>query len=138
MHTEDGTSALPEARSRIDHRTGKRVLIYDAPFWQAHVVERKRLGQTVHTYCTTQGLALSTFRRWAQRLEGRKSSPGREPGEAKVAFLKVPIGSSRHEAAGDSVIEVSLGSGVRVKLTGAAALQILGAVLACVERAPPS
>jgi hypothetical protein len=138
MQADEGTSAPRELRSRIDHRSGKRVLVHDASFWQMHIAERRRLGQSVHTYCSAQGLAPSTFRRWAQRLEDRESSPGPEPGKAKVAFLRVPIGSSRRDAAADSVIEVSLGSGVRVKLTGAAALQVVGAVLGCVERAAQS
>ena len=138
MQLDEGTSAAREPRSRIDHRSGKRVLVHDAPFWQMHVVERRRLGQSVHTYCSAQGLAPSTFRRWAQRLEDGESSPGPEPGQAKVAFLKLPIGSSRRDAAADSVIEVGLGSGVRVKLTGVAAMQVLGAVLGCVERAVQS
>jgi len=138
MQADEGAAATREPRSRIDHRTGKRVLVYDASFWQMHVAERRRLGQSVHTYCTAQGLALSTFRRWAQRLEDRASSPGRAPGEAKVAFLKVPIGHSRREAAADSAIEVCLGSGVRVTLAGVAAQQLLGALLACVEHAAQS
>lgn len=92
----------------------------------------------MHTYCTAQGLALSTFRRWAQRLEGRVSSPGHENGAAKAAFLEVPIGNSRHETAGDSALEVSLGSGVQVKLAGAAALQVLEVVLTYVKRAAQS
>lgn len=32
MQTEEGTPAPRETRSRFDHRTGKRVLIYDASF----------------------------------------------------------------------------------------------------------
>jgi hypothetical protein len=138
MQADEGTPAMREPRSRIDHRTGKRMLIYDASFWEMHVAERRRLGQTVHTYCAAQGLALSTFRRWAQRLGGREGSSVQEPSEAKVAFLKVPLGSPRREAAGDSAIEVCLGTGVRVKLSGAAARQVLSAVLACVERAVQS
>ena len=62
MQADEGAAATREPRSRIDHRTGKRVLVYDASFWQMHVAERRRLGQSVHTYCTAQGLALSTFR----------------------------------------------------------------------------
>jgi hypothetical protein len=137
MQTEEGTPAPREARSRTDHRTGKRVFIYDASFWQAHVAERRRLGQSVHAYCTTQDLALSTFRRWAQRLEGRESLP-REPGAATVAFLEVPIDGSRHKVAGDCALEVDLGSGVRVKLAGASALQVLELALACIRRAAQS
>lgn len=142
MQTNEGTAA-PEPRSRFDHRTGKRVRIYDASFWQMHIAERRKLGQSVHTYCTVQGLALSTFRRWAQRLEDRSSKSMRGPpsvreADSKVAFLKVPLGNSRGEVAGDAVIEVSLGSGVRMKLSGAAALQVLSALLVCVERAAQS
>jgi len=137
MQAEEETSTPHEARSRFDHRTGKRVLIYDTSFWQTHVAERRRLGQSVHAYCTAQGLALSTFRRWAQRLEGRESVP-HERGATNVAFLEVPIGSSRHQPAGDCALEVTLGSGVCVKLAGPTALQVLEMVLACVKRAAQS
>jgi hypothetical protein len=84
----------------------------------------------VHAYCTERGLALSTFRRWVQRLEGREKAPARERGEAKVAFLEVPIERARHEAA-LSPIEVSLGPAVRIRL----AVRVLRLVLARVERA---
>ncbi len=141
MQTDERT-ATPEPRSRLDHRTGKRVRIYDASFWQMHIAERRRLGQSVHTYCTAQGLALSTFRRWAQRLDGC-SKGSREPrsmrkGDAKVAFLKVPLGDARDETAAESMLEVTLGSGVRMKLSGGAALQVVSALLVCVERAAQS
>jgi hypothetical protein len=37
MQADDGTAKSRETRSRINHRTGKRVFIRDAPFWQTHV-----------------------------------------------------------------------------------------------------
>jgi hypothetical protein len=137
MQADDGTAKTRETRSRIDHRTGKRVFIHDASFWQPHVEEQARLGQSVHAYCTERGLALSTFRRWAQRLEGREKVPARGRREAKVAFLEVPIGRARQQAA-LSPIEVSLGQAVRIRLEGEAAVRVLGLVLACVERAAQS
>lgn len=134
MQMDEGTQATRGERSRIDHRTGKRVRIYDASFWEVQVAERSKLGQSVRTYCMARGLALSTFRRWAQRLEGGANSPQRKPGKANVSFLKIPLGNAQGEAAGDAV-EVGLGSAVRVKLSGAGAQQVLAAVLARVEGA---
>jgi hypothetical protein len=138
MQADDGTAKRHETRSRIDHRTGKRVFIHDASFWRTHVEERARLGQSVHAYCMERGLALSTFRRWAQRLQGREKAPARERGGAKVAFLEVPIERARHEAAALSPIEVSLGPAVRIRLEGEAAVRVLRLVLARVERAAQS
>jgi hypothetical protein len=137
MQSDDGAAKTRETRSRIDHRTGKRVFLHDASFWQRHVEERARLGQSVHAYCMERGLALNTFRRWAQRLEGREKAPTRKQGKAKVAFLQVPIERAQHEAA-LSPIEVSLGPAVRIRLEGEAAVRVLGLVLARLECASQS
>jgi hypothetical protein len=136
MQADDGTPKIRETRSRLDHRTGKRVLIHDASFWRMHVEEQARLGKSVHAYCTERGLALSTFRRWAQQLEGRKESSAPGQGEAKLGFLEMPIGPP-HEAA-LSPIEVSLGPAVRIRLQGEAAVRVLGLVLARIECATQS
>jgi hypothetical protein len=123
-----------ETRSRIDHRSGKRVFLHGESFWRPHVEERARLGQSVSAYCRERGLALSTFRRWAQQLEGRKRVPARGRSQAKVAFLEVPIKRARKEAA-LSPIEVSLGEAVRIRIEGEAAARVLRLVLESVERA---
>jgi hypothetical protein len=137
MQSDDEIAKTRETRSRIDHRTGKRVFIHDASFWRTHVEERARLGQSVHAYCIERGLALNTFRRWAQRLQGRDKASARERGEAKVAFLQVPIERAQHKGA-LSPIEVSLGPAVRIRLEGEAAVRVLGLVLARIECATQS
>jgi hypothetical protein len=132
MQADDGTAKRHETRSRIDHRTGKRVFIHDASFWRAHVEERKN-GRGSSNRCTRT--ARSAVLRLAHFVAGCSGWKGarerrRERGEAKVAFLEVPIERARHEAA-LSPIEVSLGPAVRIRL----AVRVLRLVLARVERA---
>jgi hypothetical protein len=134
MAVDQEIPASCETRSRIDHRSGKRVFLHDVSFWRPHVEERARLGQSVSAYCRERGLALSTFRRWVQQLEGRENSPARRRSEAKVAFLEVPIARARKEAA-LSPIELSLGPALRIRIEGEAAARVLRLVLESVERA---
>ncbi len=134
METEVQTTDAAAVGTRIDHRTGQRIFVYDAGFWGRHVEERSRLGVSVHEYCTGRGLALSTFRRWAQRL-GKGEGRVKHSRSAKaVAFVELPISAGAREPVHASV-EVSLASGVRVKVQGKAAERVLALVLASVERA---
>ena len=125
-------------RSRLDHRTGKRIFIHDASFWTAHVEGRRRLGESVHAYCTARGLALSTFRRWAQRLEGREKSTAPGPSAGAARFLDVPIVAAAGQGSVGAVVEVGLGGGLQVKLTGADAARVIGLVMGRIERAAQS
>ena len=135
METGTETTSATALRTRIDHRTGQRIYIYDAAYWRGHVEERSRLGVSVHEDCTGRGLALSTFRRWAQRLanEGGSGKPQRGA-KAALAFVELPLGAAAREPALASV-EVSLGASVRVKVQGKVAERVLGLVLSSVERA---
>lgn len=137
--TKQGVATPGEAmRSRVDHRTGKRILIHDASFWTAHVAERRRLGESVHAYCTARGLALSTFRRWAQRLEGRDKSSAQAISAGAARFLDVPIVAAAGQRSVEAVVEVGLGGGLQVKLTGAVASRVIGLVMGRIERAAQS
>lgn len=71
MEAENDTKDTGPVGTRIDHRTGQRIYLYDAAHWRGHVEKRNRLGVSVHEYCTESGLALSTFRSWAHS-GGRK------------------------------------------------------------------
>lgn len=65
---------VPEAqgeavlRSRIDHRTGRRVYQQGEAYWAEHDTRWRQSGQTRREYCEANGVAISTFRRWGQRL----------------------------------------------------------------------
>jgi hypothetical protein len=121
-----------EKRSRIDHRTGKRIYQHDAAFWRGHVEEWARLGESVSAYCMTHGFATSTFRRWAQRL----SAQGQRPtSDKKADFLQVPIVAARNDEAVSDSVEMSLADGMRIKLEGAAARRAIELVLLRLERA---
>lgn len=142
-----------EARSRIDYRTGKRIYLYDRAFWAHHIEEQRRLGEGVDVYCKRHGFGRSTFRRWAQRLEGRQpNAAGSMPSgrkklqdERASPFLAVPI----HRDPSDSpkarvvngndqsppTIDVWLNDSLRVRLGGEAATDVIGRVLAQLDRA---
>ncbi|MCC6213094.1 MAG: hypothetical protein IT513_18800 [Burkholderiales bacterium] len=97
----------------------------------------RRLDESAHGYCTARGLALSTFRRWAQRLEGREKprAPTKPAGAGR--FLDVPIVTAGQRP-GEAAVELGLGAGVQVKLTGADAARVIGLVVAVIERAAQS
>jgi len=136
METGTETTSATALRTRIDHRTGQRIYIYDAAYWRGHVAERERLGVSVHEYCTGRGLALSTFRRWAQRLanDGGSGKNVRAAKSSTPGFVELALGAGAGEP-GLASVEVSLGASVRVKVQGKAAEQVLGLVLSGVERA---
>jgi hypothetical protein len=137
MQGEIDTKQDGATRSRVD-RTGKRIFIHDASFWIAHVEGRRRLGESVHAYCTGRGLALSTFRRWAQRLEGREKSTVQGTSAGAARFLDVPIVAGAGRGSAEAVVEVGLGGGIQVKLTGADARRVIGLLVGRIERAAQS
>jgi hypothetical protein len=138
MQSETDTKQDGATRSRVDHRTGKRIFIHDASFWIAHVEGRRRLGESVHAYCSGRGLALSTFRRWAQRLEGRERSTVQGISAGAARFVEVPIVAGAGQSSVEAVVEVGLGGGIQVKLTGADARRVIGLVMGRIERAAQS
>lgn len=132
MQADESEKEHGEKRSRIDHRSGKRIFLHDATFWSARIAERERLGETVHAYCTSRGLALSTFRRWAQRLDGERPSAH---AARQAKFLEVPIVEREAQSGAEAAIEVGLQGGVQVKLSGDAAMRVIALVVSRVERA---
>ena len=136
MQGEEGTVASAGVRSRMDPRTGKRMYIHDAAFWQERVEERARLGESVRAYCAARGLAMNTFRRWVCRL--RKDSKPAARTQMNKTFIEVPIAKAAQASGAGCAIEVRLGRGVRVKLEGEAALRALGLVLGRLEQAVQS
>ena len=59
--------------------------------------------------------SLSSFRWWRRRL------PQGDAGQAEVSFLPIPMNGSGGD--GDTVVEIELRSGTRLRFAGAAALQ---------------
>lgn len=120
--------AASSVRQRVDPRTGKLLTLHDASFWREHDAERRRCGQSVVEYCAAQGLALSTFRRWASRFNQESGTPD----ASSPPFLALPIRSNERACNAASVIavEVVLGEGVSVKLGGEAGARVIECVLA--------
>ena len=78
----DQTEAFEAAgarRVRVDWRTGQEMVQHDDAFWRDHEQRRLEQGVSVRQYCSTNGLALSTYR---HRVDGKKRSSAR-PAAAK-------------------------------------------------------
>lgn len=117
----------PGVRLRIDPRTGKMLMLRDASFWREHDAERRRRGQSIVEYCAAHDLARSTFRRWATRFN-REMGAASATESNQPSFLTVPIRADSG-ACSDAAVEVALGPGVTVKLTGEAAARAIETVL---------
>ena len=134
------TTDTGAVRSRLDPRTGKQVLILGESFWRDHEARRKAAGTSLVDYCATNQLAVSTFRRWVARFEGRlapgpRRAPGRdEPKGQSAAFLSMPIRAaaptvqSSSDPARVSPIEIDA-AGVTVRLYDEAARHVIESLL---------
>ena len=82
--------------------------------WRELFARFERGGQTREHFCADQGLALSTFSRWRQRMRAQ----GRE--DAKVSSEAVFVELSSSDAPGTVAspwdVELQLGGGVFLRL----------------------
>jgi hypothetical protein len=124
---EEGVHVQPH--TRIDWRTGRPVQVMGAAFWEEHARRRIEQGLSVAAYCEANGLAKSTFRRYASA--GRTGVPGSQAhaqaGAQPSRFM--PIGGSAAPAEAMAV-EVETGEGLKLRLVGAAAERLVQHVLA--------
>ncbi|MGQ3054189.1 MAG: IS66 family insertion sequence element accessory protein TnpA [Roseateles sp.] len=115
-----------EAHSaKIDWRTGKPMVAYDDAFWQGHGRRRIEQGLSIRQYCSTHGLALSTFR---HRVSGRKRSSAARSTSGATASSPPFVEVTRSHLMPASAIEVVL-QGLTLRLTGEPAQQVLSRVL---------
>lgn len=113
-----------QLHARIDWRTGRPMQMHDAAFWHAHVARRVEQGLSVKAYCEANGLAKSTFRRYATTNGARSPDPRGASSPAPSRFVPVatwpawpPIGccSTCWSGSHDPVLG---DSGVRVHRSG--------------------
>lgn len=86
---------------------------YSAEQWQQFIEQQATNGQSQETFCVTQGLALSTFRRWKTRLctQPAESSPN------PMALFAPLLGTSEASDCGNGWdIELDLGHGICLRM----------------------
>lgn len=110
---------------KIDWRTGKPMVAYDDAFWQEHERRGVEQGLSIRQYCSTHGLALSTYR---HRVSGRRRSGGARSAPGAMAASPPFVEVTRSQPMPASVIEVVLQC-VTLRLTGEPAQQVLARVL---------
>lgn len=128
----DGEERLPlQPPTRIDWRTGRPMLVHGAAFWKEHAARRLEQGLSVAAYCEANGLAKSTFRRYASAGGAGGSQ------RAGAAHAQVPAEPSRfvplHGTSAPAealVVELETCDGMKLRLGGSAAERLVQHVLA--------
>ena len=117
--SEAGTSAR---RLRMDHRTGKPVLLREATFWQEHERRRIEQGLSIPAYCKANGLSISTYR---HRMNPRSRKSAVPAAQALPQFVAVqaPVAATMEHP-----VEVLAGE-MTLRLHGTAAEKVLQRVL---------
>lgn len=100
-------------RSAAESAQGKRAL------WGRRVAAWERSGQSQRAWCKAEGVSLSTFQWWRQRLAQEV------PSERVPSFMPLRL---EPEAATAS-IEVRLRSGTQIRIEGEAALRAVEPLL---------
>jgi hypothetical protein len=125
---EDGQRARLQPHTRIDWRTGRPMLVRGAAFWKEHDARRIEQGLSVSAYCQANGLAMSTFRRYVTR-DNASSQGAAARAQATVPPSRfVPVHGTA-VTAGAMAVEIETGDGMKLRLSGAAADQLLQHVL---------
>lgn len=114
--------------SKTDWRTGKPMVEHGDAFWQEHERRRVELGLSIPNYCSTHGLAISTFR---HRVSGRRGGHGAREAPAAPAATAAPVSFvavTRGQPAAGATVEI-VAQGLTLRLCGEAAQQVLARVL---------
>jgi len=82
--------------------------------WRALFARFERAGQTIEQFCTEQGLGLSTFSRWRQRLRGEDRAEPR--GSSEPLFVELSTAEVAKTDAPGWDVELQLGAGVCLRL----------------------
>lgn len=141
MKMEEATAALEpsepqggdrphiQPHTRIDWRTGRPVQVMGAAFWKEHARRRIEQGLSVAAYCDANGLAKSTFRRYASAdRAGSQGIDAPAPTPTQPSrFMPIRGSAAPVEA---MVVEIETGEGMKLRLGGVAAERLLQHVLA--------
>jgi len=82
--------------------------------WRELVVRLEQSGQTREQFCSDQGLALSTFSRWRQRLRSAVQGPATPSADA--VFVELAPEEALATAAPAWDVELQLGTDVVLRL----------------------
>jgi len=82
--------------------------------WRALFARFERAGQTIERFCAEQGLGLSTFSRWRQRLRGQDRA--RTKGASEPLFVELSTPEVAKTDAPGWDVELQLGAGVYLRL----------------------
>jgi len=123
---DSGSAEQPQPKPRIDWRTGRPMLKHGAAFWKEHDARRLEQGLSVPAYCKANGLAKSTFSRYA--CEGKTATQQAEARPKSTHVVPVH-GTAAKVQAEAMVVEVDTGQGMKLRLAGAAAERLVQQVL---------
>jgi len=98
-------------------------------FWRGHVEGQVQSGESVRAYCRTHRLQETTFYDWRRELARREAA---RFVPVTVAAQTAEPGHAREDL-GRGRIEILVGNGRRVQVTGPVDRQALADVLAVVE-----
>ena len=82
--------------------------------WREVFVCFEQSGQTIEQFCAQQGLALSTFSRWRQRL--RSDCRHTTQGSPEAVFVELSRGDAPCAVASPWDVELQLGNGMFLRL----------------------
>ena len=127
--SEGAERAQLQPHTRIDWRTGRPMLVRGAAFWEEHAARRIEQGLSVTAYCEANGLAKSTFRRYASaKAAAHRTGAQAQPREQQPSrFVAVHAPAATTEA---MVVELETGEGLKLRLAGSAAERLVQHLLA--------
>jgi len=81
--------------------------------WRKLFARFEQSGQSIEQFCAQQGLALSTFSRWRQRL---RSNCRDSQGSAEAVFVELSRGDVPSAVVSPWDVELQLGNGMFLRL----------------------
>ena len=82
--------------------------------WREVFTRFEQSGQTIEQFCAQQGLALSTFSRWRQRL--RSDCREDTQGSPEAVFVELSRGEAPRAAVSPWDVELELGNGMFLRV----------------------
>ncbi len=82
--------------------------------WRELFARFEHGGQTREQFCADEGLAVSTFSRWRQRIQAQGHANTKLPSEA--VFVALSSADAPHVVASQWDVELQLGAGVFLRL----------------------
>ncbi len=94
--------------------TGRARIRRSEDEWRELFARFEHDGQTREQFCADEGLAVSTFSRWRQRIQAQGHANTKLPSEA--VFVALSSADAPHVVASQWDVELQLGAGVFLRL----------------------